>query len=111
MTAWTWKQEDIVISGQAARRFIGGATELEVEANNCRRMSLELDRRFPGLGHQIGAGMAVAIDGEVYRDAYLARLNPDSEIYLIPKIGGAELSIHQGCGLPAAPEPVRERWL
>ena len=41
----------VVISGQAARRFTGGVTELEVEANNFRRMVLELERRFPGLGH------------------------------------------------------------
>ena len=27
-------------SGQAARRFTGGATELEVEANNFRRMAV-----------------------------------------------------------------------
>jgi hypothetical protein len=40
------------------------------------------------LGHQIDEGMALAIDGEIYHDAYLAPLNPDSEIYLIPKIGG-----------------------
>jgi hypothetical protein len=78
----------VVISGQAARRFTGGVTELEVEANNFRRLILELDRRFPGFGHQIDEGMAVAIDGEIYQDAYLAPLNPDSEIYLIPKIGG-----------------------
>jgi hypothetical protein len=32
--------------------------------------------------------MAVAIDGEIYQDAYSARLEPDSEIVLIPKIGG-----------------------
>jgi hypothetical protein len=41
-----------------------GVTELEVEANNFRRLILQLDRRFPGLGHQIDEGMAVAIDGE-----------------------------------------------
>jgi molybdopterin synthase sulfur carrier subunit len=76
------------LSGQAARRFTGGLTELEVEANNVRRLILELDRRFPGLGHQIDEGMALAIDGEIYQDAYLAPLDPDSEIYLIPKIGG-----------------------
>jgi hypothetical protein len=29
--------------------------------------------------------MAVAIDGEIFQDAYLAPRNPDSEIYLIPK--------------------------
>jgi hypothetical protein len=28
------------------------------------------------------------LDGEIYEDAYLAPLNPDSEIYVIPKIGG-----------------------
>ena len=78
----------VVLSGQAARRFTGGVTELEVEANTVRRMILELDRRYPGLGHQIDEGMALAIDGEIYQDAYLAPLNPDSEIYLIPKIGG-----------------------
>ena len=75
-------------SGKAARRFTGGLTELEVEANNFRRMVLELDRRFPGLGRQIEESMAVAIDGEIFQDAYLAPLGPDSEIYLIPKIGG-----------------------
>jgi hypothetical protein len=68
--------------------FTGGMTELEVEANNFRRMVLELDRRFPGLGRQIDESMAVAIDGEIFQDAYLVPLNPDSEIYLIPKIGG-----------------------
>jgi molybdopterin synthase sulfur carrier subunit len=45
-------------------------------------------RRYPGLGHQVEEGMAVAIDGEIYQDAYLAAFKPDSEIYLIPKIGG-----------------------
>jgi hypothetical protein len=48
-----------VISGQAARRFTGGVTELEVEANNFRCLILELDRRFLGHGHQIDEGTAV----------------------------------------------------
>jgi hypothetical protein len=33
--------------------------------------------------------MAVAIDGEIYQDAYLAAFNPDSEIYLIDDPSGA----------------------
>jgi hypothetical protein len=78
----------VVISGQTARRFTGGAAEFDVEADNFRRLILELDRRFPGLGHQVEEGMAVAIDGEIWQDAYLAPLSPDSEVYLIPKIGG-----------------------
>jgi molybdopterin converting factor small subunit len=78
----------VVITGIAARRFTGGLSEVDVEANTVRRMIVELERRFPGLGHQIDEGMAVAIDGEIFQDAYQAPLNPDSEIVLIPKIGG-----------------------
>ncbi|HEX5455419.1 MAG TPA: MoaD/ThiS family protein [Stellaceae bacterium] len=78
----------IVLSGIAARRFTGGESEFDVEADTVRRMMVELDRRFPGLGRQIDEGMAVAIDGEIYQDAYLAPLKPDSEVVLIPKIGG-----------------------
>jgi molybdopterin synthase sulfur carrier subunit len=72
----------------AARRFTGGVAQLEVEANNFRRLILELERRFPGLGYQVEEGTAVAIDGEIYQDAYLIPLKPESEIYLIPKIRG-----------------------
>jgi len=71
---------------QAARWFTGGLTELEVEADTSRRMAL--DRRFLALGRQIEESMAVAIDGEIFQDAYLAQLKPESEIVLIPKIGG-----------------------
>ena len=78
----------VVISGDAGRRFTGGKAELEVAATTFRRLVLELDQRFPGLGHQVEEGMAVAIDGEIWQDAYLAPLGPDSEVYLIPKIGG-----------------------
>jgi molybdopterin converting factor small subunit len=78
----------IVLAGMAARRFTGGATEFEIEASTVRRMIAELDRRYPGLGRQIDEGMAVAIDGEIYQDTYLAELRPDSEVVLIPKIGG-----------------------
>ncbi|MGH7099426.1 MAG: MoaD/ThiS family protein [Stellaceae bacterium] len=78
----------VVISGSAARRFTGGQAEFDVEANTFRRLILELDRRFPGFGKQVEESMAVAVDGEIYQDAYQLALKPDSEIYLIPKIGG-----------------------
>jgi molybdopterin converting factor small subunit len=78
----------VVMTGIAARRLTGGATEFDVEADTVRRLIVELDRRYPGLGHQIDEGMAIAIDGEIFQDAYLEKLKPDSEIVLIPKIGG-----------------------
>jgi len=78
----------VMLAGVAARKWTGGQSEFDVEADPVRRMIVELDRRFPGLGQQIDESMAVAIDGEIYQDAYMARLEPDSEVVLIPKIGG-----------------------
>ncbi len=78
----------IVITGSSCRQFTGGVSEFEVQATNFRRLVRELDERFPGLGHQVEEGMAIAIDGTIYQDAYGAEIGPDSEVYLIPKIGG-----------------------
>ncbi len=78
----------VIFSGSACRQFTGGVSELEVAATTFRRLVLELDQRFPGLGQQVEDGMAIAIDGTIYQDAYAAKLAPESEIYLIPKIGG-----------------------
>ena len=78
----------ILSSGGAGEALTKGVTEFDVEATTFRRLVLELDERFPGLGRQVEACMAVAIDGEIYQDAYAAELNPGSEIVLIPKIGG-----------------------
>ncbi len=78
----------VVISGSACQRFTNGRTELEVAATNFRRLVRELDERFPGLGTQVEEGMAIAIDGEIFQDAYSASFGPDSEVVLIPKIAG-----------------------
>jgi molybdopterin converting factor small subunit len=78
----------VMMTGIAARRLTGGQTEFDVEADTVRRLIVELERRFPGLGTQIDESMAIAIDGEIFQDAYLEKLRPDSEIVLIPKIGG-----------------------
>jgi len=78
----------VLSSGSAALPLTGGQTEFEVEATNFRRLVLELDRRFPGLGTQVEESMAIAVDGEIFQDAYGVALHPDSEIVLIPKIGG-----------------------
>ncbi|MGE0223612.1 MAG: MoaD/ThiS family protein [Acetobacteraceae bacterium] len=78
----------VLSSGSPSLQLTQGQTEFEVEATTFRRLVLELERKFPGLGKQVEEGMAVAIDGEIYQDAYSAELRPGSEIVLIPKIGG-----------------------
>jgi len=78
----------VSLSGSSLLHFTGGKTELDVTADTFRRLIRELNERFPGLGTQVEEGMAIAIDGEIYQDAYSAALKPDSEIYIIPKIAG-----------------------
>lgn len=78
----------VKFSGTSCLPFTGGRTELEVRADTFRRLVRELEERFPGLGKQVEEGMAIAIDGEIYQDAYGVALKPDSEIYIMPKIAG-----------------------
>jgi len=78
----------VLSSGSVGQSLAGGQTEFEVEATTFRRLVLELERRYPGLGRQVEESMAVAIDGEIFQDAYAAELRPGSEVVLIPKIGG-----------------------
>jgi molybdopterin synthase sulfur carrier subunit len=78
----------VSFAGSGWQQLTGGQSELEVEADNFLRLVQELERRYPGLGRQVEESMAVAIDGTIYQDAYMAELGPDSEVVLIPKIGG-----------------------
>ena len=78
----------VIISGSSLRAYTHGASEFDVSATSFRRLVRELEERFPGLGQQVEEGMAIAIDGTIYQDAYAAPIGADSEVYLIPKIGG-----------------------
>jgi molybdopterin synthase sulfur carrier subunit len=78
----------VSFAGSGWQQLTGGQSELEVEADNFLRLVQELERRYPGLGRQVEESMAVAIDGTIYQDAYDAPLKADSEVWLIPKIGG-----------------------
>ena len=78
----------VLLSFGLSDRFAGGATEIEVEASSVRRLIKALDDRYPGLGREIETQMAVAIDGEIYQDAFLEPINADSEVCFLPKIGG-----------------------
>ena len=75
-------------AARTSRDFTGDVTEFEVEARTVREAIRELDRRYPGFGEHIERRMAVAIDGEIHQDALFSALQPTSEVFLIPRIGG-----------------------
>jgi molybdopterin converting factor small subunit len=78
----------VVMATSDGLELTGGVNAFEVAADTVRRMIVELDERFPGLGMFIDQHMAVAINGEIHQDAWSAVLDPDAEVVLIPKIGG-----------------------
>lgn len=69
-------------------RFTGGLREIEVDAETVRGMLRALDTRFPGLGAFLEERAAVAIDGTIYQRAWSHAIGPDSEVVLLPRIGG-----------------------
>ena len=72
------------------RRLVGGAESVEVPARDLRELLAALDARFPGLGAQLGPGIAIAIDGEILprEEALLEKLAPRAEVHFLPQIGG-----------------------
>ena len=68
--------------------FTEGVLELELDVANVRHLFLALGERFPELRSHLEAGIAVAIDNEIYQDALLQPIRRDSEVILIPKIAG-----------------------
>ncbi len=68
--------------------FTDGALELELEVANVRQLFQALAERYPELRDHLEAGVAVAIDNEIYQDALLQPIGRDSEVILITKIAG-----------------------
>jgi len=77
----------IVLSSTFAP-YSGGVLELELAVANVRQLFQALQERYPELRDHLEAGIAVAIDGEIYQDALLQPIARDSEVILITKIAG-----------------------
>jgi sulfur-carrier protein len=68
--------------------FTEGVLEFELDVANVRQLFQMLGERYPELRPQLEAGIAVAIDNEIYQDALLQPIAPHCEVILIPKIAG-----------------------
>ncbi|NQV21037.1 MAG: MoaD/ThiS family protein [Rhodospirillales bacterium] len=79
----------IVLTNDLGRQFANGETTIELEVSSVREMLRELDRRYPGIGKVLQDGsMAMAIDGEIFQEAFLETIGPNSEVFFLPAIKG-----------------------
>lgn len=70
------------------RSATGGLTEVEIEAKNTGEMLKALAIKYPALDPIIEGGVSVAIDGQIYKEAWFTPIKPDSEVVLMPYMKG-----------------------
>ena len=72
----------------SVRNALGGAETVEVTASTIRELLARLADRFPALERELDTGIAVAINGEIYRDDWDVTIPEDGEVFLLPRIPG-----------------------
>ena len=77
----------IVLTGNL-RLYTEGVTELELEGGSIRSLLRELRRRYPDIPEDIEDELAISIDGVLHQDDWFAKIEPDSEVHLLPRIAG-----------------------
>ena len=66
----------------------GGITSVEVTGTTVGELLTCLEQRYPAMGPLIEQGIAVAVNGEIYRDRRDQPIPLDAEVYLLPRLAG-----------------------
>ena len=77
----------VVLIGNLAQ-LTGGVAEFRLSATSVKQLFDKLAELHPELGPHLQEGVAVAIDGQIYQDALFQPIAPDSEVFILPQIGG-----------------------
>ena len=72
----------------ALRPMVGGASFILMEVQTIRQLFRRLVEDYPGMEPHIKRGVAVSIDGQIYRDQLDTPLPRGAEIYLMPRVPG-----------------------
>lgn len=80
-------QHEVKLWG-ALRPFAGGAESVPVTATTIRELFARLREQYPGMIPLMDQGIAVSINGDIYRDSWNKALPDGAEIYLLPRIEG-----------------------
>jgi molybdopterin synthase sulfur carrier subunit len=70
------------------REFAGGAASISIEAATIRELLRKLVERYPRMQSRVNEGIAVSINGEIYRDDRNERIPEGAEVFLLPRIQG-----------------------
>ena len=74
---------DVNLSG-SLRDAADGAASIALQANTIRELLRKLVERYPRMQSMVEEGIAVSIDGEIYRDNWGKEIPEGAEIFLLP---------------------------
>jgi sulfur-carrier protein len=77
----------VVLVGNLAQ-LTGGVAEFDLSATSVKQLFQQLTALHPAIGRHLEEGAAVAIDGQIFHDALLEPIGPDSEVFILPQIAG-----------------------
>jgi molybdopterin converting factor small subunit len=77
----------VVLVGNLAQ-MTGGVAEFDLPVASVQQLFRQLAALHPALMPHLEAGIAVAIDGQIFQDALLEPIGTDSEVYLLPQVAG-----------------------
>jgi molybdopterin converting factor small subunit len=72
----------------ALRSSVDGHAQVDAEAGTIRELLSGLVQRYPDLAEHVDQGIAVALDGEIYRDDWSKPIPDGSAVFLLPRIQG-----------------------
>ena len=70
------------------RDAVGGAKSVQVEGTTIRELLQNIARDYPALYKRIEQGIAVAVDGNIYRDDWDQQIPEGAEVMLLSRIAG-----------------------
>ena len=65
-----------------------GAASVSISAATVRELLRELIKQYPGMQNQLDDGIAVSVNGQIFRDNWSKKIPAGAEIFLLPRIQG-----------------------
>ncbi len=65
-----------------------GLASISIDARTIRELLRKIVERYPRMQGRVDEGVAVSINGEIFRDNWGEEIPEGAEIYLLPRIRG-----------------------
>jgi molybdopterin converting factor small subunit len=78
---------EVNLSG-TLRDAANGAVSITIEAATIRELIRKVVERYPRMQDRVDEGIAVSVNGQIFRDNWGEVIPAGAEIYLMPRIAG-----------------------